>query len=185
VAARQILTLDLDFPPADLWESLMDNLDLDCAMAVYSTHKHTPDKPRLRLIMPLSRAVSPDEYEAIARKIAEKIGIAHCAGLAKEATLVQELLSSEFDTLLAGCKVGRIKLDDLLNDGSQTLACNPIGQVKMLEKWGSQLNIVVGLCLGHDMIFNSHSHVPTTTLIVKDRKFKHNPMQALAQKQEL
>ena len=75
VVARQILTLDLDFPPADLWESLMDNLDLDCAMAVYSTHKHTPDKPRLRLIMPLSRAVSPDEYEAIARKIAEKIGI--------------------------------------------------------------------------------------------------------------
>ena len=75
VVARQILTLDLDFPPADLWESLMDNLDLDCAMAVYSTHKHTPDKPRLRLIMPLSRAVSPDEYEAIARKIAEKIGM--------------------------------------------------------------------------------------------------------------
>lgn len=75
VVARQILTLDLDFPPADLWESLMDNLDLDCAMAIYSTHKHTPDKPRLRLIMPLSRAVTPDEYEAIARKIAEKIGI--------------------------------------------------------------------------------------------------------------
>lgn len=115
----------------------------------------------------------------------KKIGIAHCVGLSKEATLVQELLSSEFDTLLAGCKVGRIKLDDLLNDGSQTLACNPIGQVKMLEEWGSQLNIVVGLCLGHDMIFNAHSHVPTTTLIVKDRKFKHNPMQALAQKQEL
>ena len=115
----------------------------------------------------------------------KKIGIAHCAGLAKEATLVQELLSSEFDTMLAGCKVGRIKLDDLLNDGSQTLACNPIGQVKMLEAWGSQLNIVVGLCLGHDMIFNAHSLVPTTTLIVKDRKFKHNPMQTLAQKQEL
>ena len=75
VESRQLLTLDLDFPPAGLWDALMDNLELDCAMAVYSTHKHTPSKPRLRLIMPLSRTVTPDEYEAIARKIAEKVGI--------------------------------------------------------------------------------------------------------------
>ena len=75
VESRQLLTLDLDFPPAGLWDALMDNLELDCAMAVYSTHKHTEAKPRLRLIMPLSRTVTPDEYEAIARKIAEKVGI--------------------------------------------------------------------------------------------------------------
>lgn len=75
VEARQILTLDLDYPPKDLWDQLINNLDLDCAFAVYSTHKHTTDKPRLRLVMPLNRPVSPDEYEAIARKTAEKIGI--------------------------------------------------------------------------------------------------------------
>lgn len=75
VAARQILTLDLDFPPADLVGELMDNFALDCAMAIYSTHKHTPKNPRLRLIIPLDRQVSPDEYEAIGRKIAEKVGI--------------------------------------------------------------------------------------------------------------
>ncbi len=75
VAARQILTLDLDFPPADLWNDLMNNLELNNAMAVYSTHKHTKERPRLRLIMPLDREVSPDEYEAIARKIASKVGI--------------------------------------------------------------------------------------------------------------
>lgn len=75
VAARQILTLDLDFPPADLVGELMDSFVLDCAMAVYSTHKHTTSKPRLRLIIPLDREVSPDEYEAIARKVAEDVGI--------------------------------------------------------------------------------------------------------------
>ena len=75
VQARQILTLDLDFPPADLVSDLLDNFTLDCAMAIYSTHKHTPNKPRLRLIIPLDRQVSPDEYEAIGRKIAEKVGI--------------------------------------------------------------------------------------------------------------
>lgn len=75
VIARQLLTLDLDFPPAEFWDNLMNNLELDSAMAVYSTHKHTAAKPRYRLIMPLDREVTPDEYEAIARKIAEKIGI--------------------------------------------------------------------------------------------------------------
>lgn len=75
VIARQLLTLDLDFPPAEFWDNLMNNLELDSALAVYSTHKHTAAKPRYRLIMPLDREVTPDEYEAIARKIAEKIGI--------------------------------------------------------------------------------------------------------------
>lgn len=75
VMARQILTLDLDFPPADFWDNLMNNLEITGAMAVYSTHKHSKSTPRYRLIMPLDREVTPDEYEAIARKIAEKIGI--------------------------------------------------------------------------------------------------------------
>ena len=75
VSARQIITLDLDFAPADFWDQLMNNLDLANAMAVYSTHKHSAKTPRYRLMMPLDREVSADEYEAIARKMAEKIGI--------------------------------------------------------------------------------------------------------------
>ena len=75
VASRQILTLDADFAPKDFWELLQDNLEVNGAMAVYSTHKHSEAKPRLRLVMPLDRPVTPDEYEAIARKVAEKIGI--------------------------------------------------------------------------------------------------------------
>lgn len=70
---RSVLCLDADFADADLWpdwELLYGN-----AAAVYSTHKHTAEKPRLRLVVPLSRNVSPDEYQAIGRRVAATLGI--------------------------------------------------------------------------------------------------------------
>ncbi len=108
-----------------------------------------------------------------------KIGIAHCAALAREAAIIAERLGDEFETFAVGCKVSKIPLATILGDDSQGLACNPIGQVQELEHWGSEFNIVVGLCLGHDMLFYKYSKVPTTTLIVKDRAHKHNPMASL------
>lgn len=77
VACRQIITLDLDSPPADLWDDIQNSLDPDLlhALCIYSTHKHTKDAPRLRMLVPLHREVNPDEYEAIARKLAEKVGM--------------------------------------------------------------------------------------------------------------
>lgn len=77
VECRQLITLDLDQPPADLWDELQNSLEPDImhALAIYSTHKHTEGHPRLRLLIPLDREVSPDEYEAIARKLAEKVGM--------------------------------------------------------------------------------------------------------------
>ena len=77
VECRQIITLDLDQPPADLWDDIQNSLEPDImhALAIYSTHKHADGHPRLRLLMPLDREVSPDEYEAIARKIAEHVGM--------------------------------------------------------------------------------------------------------------
>lgn len=73
VQTRQIITLDADFAPQGLAEELF--LYIDGAYAVYSTHKHCPEKPRLRILIPLDREVTPDEYEAIGRKLAETIGI--------------------------------------------------------------------------------------------------------------
>lgn len=73
VLTRRLLTLDADFAPAELWEDI--ELLYNFSMACYSTHKHTPSKPRLRLVIPLSREVTPEEYEAIGRKIAEDMGI--------------------------------------------------------------------------------------------------------------
>lgn len=73
VQGRQLITLDADFAPPGLADELY--LYLDGAYAVYSTHKHCPEKPRLRILIPLDRVVTPDEYEAIGRKLAEIIGI--------------------------------------------------------------------------------------------------------------
>lgn len=73
VATRQILTLDADFAPVDFFDSL--EILTDYACCVYSTHKHSPETPRYRLLIPLDREVTPDEYEAIGRKVAEEIGI--------------------------------------------------------------------------------------------------------------
>ena len=73
VATRQILTLDLDFAPSDFFDTL--EILTDYACCVYSTHKHSPETPRYRLLIPLDREVTPDEYEAISRRIAADIGI--------------------------------------------------------------------------------------------------------------
>lgn len=73
VLHRQLIALDLDFAPKDFDAAL--ELTWGNAYAIYSTHKHTPKNPRLRLIMPLDRPVAADEYEAIARKIAGELEI--------------------------------------------------------------------------------------------------------------
>lgn len=78
IMQRRLLTLDLDDVPrnADPWNTVV--LVLGCAAVLYSTHSHRPEAPRLRLVMPLSRPVSPEEYSAIARKVAQDIGIDMC-----------------------------------------------------------------------------------------------------------
>lgn len=73
IADRTLLTLDADFATDDF----CDNISLFCdfTYCIYSTHKHTAEKPRYRLVIPLSRPCTPDEYEAAARMVAYDIGI--------------------------------------------------------------------------------------------------------------
>ena len=73
VESRSMITLDADFADTDFCDSI--EMFAEYSYIIYSTHKHTPEKPRLRLIVPLSREVTADEYEAAARKLAESIGI--------------------------------------------------------------------------------------------------------------
>lgn len=73
VAYRQLLTLDLDYAGISTWDAIKEKIP--SAALLYSTHSHTPDKPRFRLIIPLDRPVKPEEYQAIGRKIAERVGI--------------------------------------------------------------------------------------------------------------
>lgn len=57
--------------------------------------------------------------------------------------------------------------------------CNPIGQAEILNEIGTDLNIIVGLCIGHDILFQKYSKAPTTTFIVKDRVLSHNTAGAI------
>lgn len=69
---RQIVCLDMDYGGVEVWEAFKV---LEVAGCMYSTHKHKPESPRLRILFPLDRKVSPDEYEAIARVVASWLGI--------------------------------------------------------------------------------------------------------------
>lgn len=73
VLCRSMLTLDMDYGEPGIWEKITMLHDFRCC--VYSTHKHTPEKPRLRIIIPLSREITEEEYPAVARMVAKVIGI--------------------------------------------------------------------------------------------------------------
>lgn len=73
VVWRQIVTLDADFVKGDFWASI--EMMFDHACCIYSTHSHTPTNPRIRLVIPLTRPITAEEYQAVSRKIAESIGI--------------------------------------------------------------------------------------------------------------
>lgn len=73
VEYRTILTLDMDYANSDIWEQITLFYDFTCC--IYSTHKHTSEKPRLRLVIPLLRNATADEYTAISRMVAYDLGI--------------------------------------------------------------------------------------------------------------
>nr|DAH11619.1 MAG TPA: virulence associated protein E [Caudoviricetes sp.] len=76
VSGRDIITLDLDNIPAGHKDDILRRVDaLGCGYCVYSTRKHHPSAPRLRVLLPLDRTVTADEYEPLARKAAEYIGL--------------------------------------------------------------------------------------------------------------
>jgi hypothetical protein len=79
VTGRDLITLDMDALPADGVAAVTAQLEaLGCAWVIYSTRSHRPEKPRIRVILPLAATAQPDEYEPIARKIAQWLGIQWC-----------------------------------------------------------------------------------------------------------
>lgn len=116
-----------------------------------------------------------------------KIGIATCIGLLDETERLSKILAAQgFEPVSVCCKAGSIdKLElglaesDKVRPGTFEPACNPIAQAEICNRLGTDMNVIVGLCVGHDMLFNKHSKAPVTTLIVKDRVTGHNPIAVL------
>jgi len=113
----------------------------------------------------------------------KKIGLAFCIGLSEEAKIIDEILSKHFVVVSVCCKVCGIDKKDFdltqISSRNQEVMCNPAGQAHLLKEAETQLNIICGLCVGHDAIFAKLSGAPVTTLIAKDRVLAHNPASAI------
>jgi uncharacterized metal-binding protein len=120
-----------------------------------------------------------------------RLGLAFCVGLKDEALLVTHFLEElGFEVHSVNCKFGALRKDDVgvpkeYQGISKTgyaigySTCNPVGQALLLEKVDTELNIILGLCVGHDTHFIKYSKAPVTVLATKDRVMGHNPLAVL------
>ena len=129
-----------------------------------------------------------DEIMEFAKRMGfKKIGIATCVGLIEESKIFAKILRKNgFEVYGAICKVGSFNKTDIGVDEKYTcvtgnVMCNPILQAKLLNKAKTDLNVVVGLCVGHDSLFYKYSKAISTTLVTKDRVLAHNPVGVLYQ----
>ena len=126
-----------------------------------------------------------EEIMAYARKKGmKKLGIATCVGLIKESRKLAEILRyNGFEVYGIACKAGTQKKVDIGIPGRCNAVganiCNPILQAKVLNEAKTDLNIVVGLCVGHDSLFYKYSDALVTTAVTKDRVTGHNPVAAI------
>ena len=134
------------------------------------------------------RSTRIEEIMDFARRIgASRLGVAHCIGLMEEAKAAREIfLHNGFEVEAICCKVGSIekekvglKDEEKVHPGHFEALCNPVAQAELLARAGTQLNVVIGLCVGHDSLFFKYSRAPVTVLVAKDRVLGHNPVAAL------
>lgn len=125
------------------------------------------------------------EIMEFAQKIgAKKIGIANCIGLINEARIFARILKANgFEPYAVICKVaGKAKSSIGIPKQCEEIGaamCNPILQARLLNNAKTDLNVVIGLCVGHDSLFYRYSDAYVTTLITKDRVTGNNPAAVL------
>jgi uncharacterized metal-binding protein len=134
------------------------------------------------------RRTRVEEVMDFARRMGfTRLGIAHCVGLIEEANIARDIfLHNGFEVQAICCKVGSIekgkvglKEEEKVHPDQFESLCNPVAQAELLARAGTQLNVLIGLCVGHDSLFFQHSQAPVTVLVAKDRVLGHNPVAAL------
>ena len=116
-----------------------------------------------------------------------QLGLAFCIGLRREAAVFARVLRANgFAVDSVTCKNGSLPKEEIgiadadkVSPGEYEATCNPIGQAQALARAGTELNVLLGLCVGHDSLFMKHSVAPVTVLAAKDRVLGHNPLAAL------
>lgn len=117
VSGRDLLTLDLDNIPAGGTDDAIRRVEaLGCGYCIYSTRKHMPSAPRLRVLLPLDRSCSADEYEPCARRMAELIGMTLADPSTFEASRLMYWPSScaDAETVYYTADKPMLSVDDLL-----------------------------------------------------------------------
>jgi len=130
-----------------------------------------------------------EEVAQFAKKMGyKKLGVAFCSGLRNEAEILNRILENRgFEVVSVCCKAGAIPKETIGITEEQKIAgpgvwesmCSPITQAEILNDAGTEFNILVGLCVGHDSLFIKYSRALVTVLVAKDRVFGHNPAAGL------
>ncbi len=109
------------------------------------------------------------------------LGVAYCYGLEKYAVLLRRYFDRRgIKTVFVSCTVDGVTESRVDPDKTScAVSCNPIGQAAVLNASGAELTLLMGLCLGHDILLQKHLKTDFTTFVVKDRVYGHNPLQAL------
>ena len=109
-----------------------------------------------------------------------KIGLAFCNALAKETEMLDRIFNYHgYATESVMCKVGCLSKETVGLARSAVPMCNPISQAQFLNERKTDLNVVIGLCIGHDSLFIKYSDAPVTVFAVKDKVLAHNPLGAV------
>jgi uncharacterized metal-binding protein len=127
------------------------------------------------------------ETIAFAKKMNYKrIGLAYCYGMEKHVTQIVEILrENKLNVRAVSCTVGGIPQNEVNPESAFcTVSCNPIGQARQLNNENVDLVVMIGLCLGHDILFQREVKADCTTLVVKDRVFNHAPLREITDSQK-
>ena len=117
----------------------------------------------------------------------KRVGIATCISFVDLSRVFSAILESHgLEVASVACKHGGVpkeevglKDEEKIRPGTFEPICNPLSQAELLNRAGCELNVIVGLCVGHDSLFIRHSQGLVTTLVTKDRVLAHNPVGAL------
>jgi len=149
------------------------------------------EKEAYERVRGVTMAVRPrirEMAEFAKRMNVKDIGVAFCAGLSDEAKRAVEILEGHGLTVHSVCckcgavdktRLGVKKEYKIADPEKFESGCNPVVQAEVLNEAHTGFNIIIGLCVGHDMLFTIGSKAPVTTLIAKDRVTGHNPLASL------
>ena len=110
-----------------------------------------------------------------------KVGLAYCYGMELDAARLKVHFKQEgINLITVSCSVGGVGQDEVNSESCiHKVSCNPLGQALQLNAEKAELVIIMGICLGHDILLQRNLKADSTTLIVKDRVFRHNPLLGL------